>query len=1544
MENLSGKYRPGKKALLSTLLISTLFSFCFASGSGSADRFIYYITANAEPGGTISPSGRVFVWRNGDKTFEISAETGFEIQEILVDGENKGALSTYTFTKVNDDHTITASFLARDYIIKATAGIGGSITPSGDVKVKRDGKVTFNIAADEGYEILDVLVDGESVGAVSRYEFTKVKTTHTIHATFKSLFGIQDVSIPNESMKIGDVVHTTVTVSDDSGTPYSLVSGSVGGYPLVDFQRISATSYLANFSISEGGASFAASEEIPVDNLVLSAGGHLSPPYNQPIQQDSDPLDAQLPSISSMQVEGGVKKIGDVVILTIEADGISYTLDPLSTFNGMAATGSNMTFSESGGGAYALHYKVHTGDPDVGPGNQELTASVILVKPSGNVSLPYTTVANASGLTIDAHAPVVSRVEVPSLTVGVGGMVKITITADGAGYTPGPGSLVNGVPLSSPRITFVELLNGLYELSYAIDHEDEDVAVGMLQVSIQLIDEAGNNSIPYETIEPNSLEIYTTLPEASLGGVPQVCKGDEVELTVFLSGRMPLSFEMDDGTTTTPYTNITSPEIHIIVAPELTTTYQIKSLTDVNGVTNTVAGGMQVIVSEIAEVEIINLELGYNVEADGVKLEANIPGGLFSGPGVVSSSDYFYPNVADTINSPHTIVYTYTNENNCQSITSKLVYVLGADGAIVIPEATVCSSSDPFTVNVLNIPGTTGTFRLLNSSAQPVSGLTDIGDNTATIDPSLLNPEDYTIEFEYVDKVTLYLRKNFSVVSNAPPQILTSIDNSYCQDADSFELRSNISTAIFEGPGVSGNITDGFIFSPMESDPGQITITCSSLYGNGCSASSEVNVLIMFAPEVMFKVNSECLPEGGETVNFENQTPGKSNIETWSWDFGDTLSGQDNHSNLENPVHHYQEPGLKQISLTATTTEGCVSSYELEASIDSHPEANFTWLSNCYIPGADVKFVNRSTGAGSFDTIIWTFRNSTGDLLAEVASEAVTDTVAFLFHSAETYIVELYTSNGGGCFDEITKQVELGPTIKLDSEGYLETYDETEGLWTVGSEEQVASWTWGEPNFSGYAGLPDDKAWYTLLPADADYSENSWIQSPCFDLTELKRPLIRIDMMRSFVPGMNGAVLQYRDVIEEGWKTIGENSPGIGWYNDEHIFNQPGGSSVGWGLEEFTPDTDWVTAVHDLDQVAGKSNVTLRIAFATNGKKDLNNQGIAVNNVVVSERTKLSLLEHFTNYTDDTARLADDRIDVLGNQYYRDFVDLQYHVDYPGMDPMNKYCPDPADERSFMYGIPQIPYSVLDGGLDPHHRYGFSELVTGSIEDHLCLLSLEVPAFQMELSVDWLGSDLMAFTTITCAADRFSNNIQLYLAVFETSVTAYTGPNGDTDFRNVVLDMLPSAAGKLLGDNWRAGMIDAHTHTWSYKPYVEDIDELAVAAFLQDRVTGQILQSVVAYKTPQTVGTPRIQPEIHNLSTFPNPAHNLVNVNLGATTEHQGKIEILDMNGRTVLFEEIPAGYQMVQLDLTHLNRGIYILRWTESGLLMGTNKVVKAR
>jgi hypothetical protein len=70
------------------------------------------------------------------------------------------------------------------YTITATAGTGGTITPGGAVKVSYGFTQTFTIAANAGYTIGDVVVDGVSQGPITSYKFTQVMADHAISASF----------------------------------------------------------------------------------------------------------------------------------------------------------------------------------------------------------------------------------------------------------------------------------------------------------------------------------------------------------------------------------------------------------------------------------------------------------------------------------------------------------------------------------------------------------------------------------------------------------------------------------------------------------------------------------------------------------------------------------------------------------------------------------------------------------------------------------------------------------------------------------------------------------------------------------------------------------------------------------------------------------------------------------------------------------------------------------------------------------------------------------------------------------------------------------------------------------------------------------------------------------------------------------------------------------------------------------------------------------------------------------------------------------------
>lgn len=181
---------------------TTLYAQWTEDSSGGTTETYYTITATAGANGSITPDGSVSVKENTDKTFTITAASGYEVADVKVDGKNVGAVKSYTFTDVTGNHTIEATFKTTGgsgtgggstgggdvadtyYTITATAGTGGSISPTGSVSVREDLDKTFTITPDKGYVIANVIVDGKNVGAVKSYTFTDVSKKHTIKAAF----------------------------------------------------------------------------------------------------------------------------------------------------------------------------------------------------------------------------------------------------------------------------------------------------------------------------------------------------------------------------------------------------------------------------------------------------------------------------------------------------------------------------------------------------------------------------------------------------------------------------------------------------------------------------------------------------------------------------------------------------------------------------------------------------------------------------------------------------------------------------------------------------------------------------------------------------------------------------------------------------------------------------------------------------------------------------------------------------------------------------------------------------------------------------------------------------------------------------------------------------------------------------------------------------------------------------------------------------------------------------------------------------------------
>jgi hypothetical protein len=189
----------------------------FASMKTPASVPTYTITASAGANGTIDPSGGVVVNEGASQSFTITPATGYHVADVLVDSVSVGALTSYEFTNVTANHTIEASFAIDTFTITASAGANGSIDPVGDVTVDYGASQSFTISASTGYHVVDVLVDGASVGAVTSYDFTNVTADHTISVSFAADVPAWDLNA-DHVCNIGDVVVIGL-VWGQTGTP-----------------------------------------------------------------------------------------------------------------------------------------------------------------------------------------------------------------------------------------------------------------------------------------------------------------------------------------------------------------------------------------------------------------------------------------------------------------------------------------------------------------------------------------------------------------------------------------------------------------------------------------------------------------------------------------------------------------------------------------------------------------------------------------------------------------------------------------------------------------------------------------------------------------------------------------------------------------------------------------------------------------------------------------------------------------------------------------------------------------------------------------------------------------------------------------------------------------------------------------------------------------------------------------------------------------------------------------------------------------------------
>jgi len=101
----------------------------------------YTITATAGAGGSINPAGNVNVTHGSNQSFTITPDTGYDIEDVKVDGVSVGAVSSYTFNNMTANHTIAATFKLKTYSLTTNVVGQGTVTKNPDKATYTHGEV-----------------------------------------------------------------------------------------------------------------------------------------------------------------------------------------------------------------------------------------------------------------------------------------------------------------------------------------------------------------------------------------------------------------------------------------------------------------------------------------------------------------------------------------------------------------------------------------------------------------------------------------------------------------------------------------------------------------------------------------------------------------------------------------------------------------------------------------------------------------------------------------------------------------------------------------------------------------------------------------------------------------------------------------------------------------------------------------------------------------------------------------------------------------------------------------------------------------------------------------------------------------------------------------------------------------------------------------------------------------------------------------------------------------------------------------------------------
>ncbi len=224
---------------------------------------------------------------------------------------------------------------------------------------------------------------------------------------------------------------------------------------------------------------------------------------------------------------------------------------------------------------------------------------------------------------------------------------------------------------------------------------------------------------------------------------------------------------------------------------------------------------------------------------------------------------------------------------------------------------------------------------------------------------------------------------------------------------------------------------------------------------------------------------------------------------------------------------------------------------------------------------------------------------------------------------------------------------------------------------------------------------------------------------------------------------------------------------------------------------------------------------------------------IAVEDTFVVRTT---LIEMFTSSTCSPCVGANAKLDTVIIPAIDNYCLIKYQMSWPGDgDP---YYISAAGTRSSFYNISSIP----DLRFDTH------EESTQFLEPVDVEAYQEIPAYMSMQVIDavFTGTQVSGTVEVQVLVDMPGTDIRLQMAVVERMTTGNASTNGETEFHQVMMKMLPSVSGQYIGPLSAGQSLSYTVNTDMSGTFVEEMDDLAIVAWVEEIIPKRILQSACA--------------------------------------------------------------------------------------------------